>query len=96
MTPTDTVLVVGHTLGTLGAASQGGQDLFLASLQSDNTKPRVFQWGSSADDTGLSAAAFNLGGSFKGIAVGGSTQGAMGSASAGGQDAILSTVDLEP
>ena len=83
----DGVIAVGHTGGTLGARSAGGNDAFVARLGADGALTWVTQDGTSGDDR---AAAVVPG--ADGYLVVGHTDGRMGTSS-GGVDVFTMTVD---
>lgn len=81
------VYVTGVTGGSLpGAASSGGQDVFLAKYSVQGTLTWVRQWGSAGNDVAQDVEVDGTGA----IVVGGSTTGTLAFTNQGGSDAFVS------
>ncbi|WP_164000796.1 SBBP repeat-containing protein [Pyxidicoccus caerfyrddinensis] len=81
------VYVTGVTSGSMqGAASSGGQDVFLAKYSAAGTLAWVRQWGSAGNDVAQDVEVDGTGA----IVVGGSTTGALAFDNQGGSDAFVS------
>jgi hypothetical protein len=81
--------VCGTTSETLGSASLGGKDTFLAKYTPAGTTTWIKQIGSSSDDTCAGVAINNAGN----LAVAGSTTGSFGYTNAGGWDGWIGVYD---
>lgn len=79
--PDGTIVAIGHTKGTLGAASSGDNDAFAKAFGSDGKPLWTTQFGTDTDDRGVTAVAQSDGS----ITVVGTTYGQMGT-QAGGVD----------
>ncbi len=85
-----TSLIVGFTSGTLGAASHGGIDAFLAQYDAAGNQVWIKQFGTSSNDHASGVATSGAGD----VIVGGTTAGSLGGPNAGGEDAFIARLDL--
>lgn len=79
------VFITGYTGGTLGGASAGGDDVFVAKYDTQGVWAWTVQFGSDAIDRGFGIAIDAAGNPF----IAGYTTGSLGGAAVGGGDAFL-------